>query len=147
MKQEEAVKILKENISILHDALNWLERSFSICGKIGSKENYSEEEFDDMETLASRFARVSDIVFQKLFRSIDQVELEDKGTLLDAVNRAHQRGLIETVDKMREIRDLRNQFVHEYVKADLQNVFIDILEFTPLLISVCNNIFEYCKRY
>ncbi|MFH1527164.1 MAG: HepT-like ribonuclease domain-containing protein [Bacteroidota bacterium] len=147
MKQDEAVKILKENIAILHDALNWLERSFTICSKIGSKENYSEEEFDDMETLASRFARVSDIVFQKLFRSIDQVELEDKGTLLDAVNRAHQRGLIESIDKMREIRDLRNQIVHEYVKADLQNVFIDILEFTPLLISICNNIFEYCKKY
>ncbi|MBU2507748.1 MAG: nucleotidyltransferase substrate binding protein, partial [Bacteroidetes bacterium] len=70
-----------------------------------------------------------------------------KGTLLDAVNRAHQRGLIESIDKMREIRDLRNQIVHEYVKADLQNVFIDILEFTPLLISICNNIFEYCKKY
>ncbi|MBU0559155.1 MAG: hypothetical protein KKG93_06175, partial [Bacteroidetes bacterium] len=69
-----------------------------------------------METLASRFARVSDIVFQILFRSIDQVELENKGTLLDAVNRAHQRGLIESIDKMREIRDLRNQIVHEYVK-------------------------------
>ena len=51
MKQEEAIGILKENISILHDALNWLDRSFHICTKIGSKENYSEEEFDDMETL------------------------------------------------------------------------------------------------
>ena len=147
MKQEEAAGILKENISILHDALNWLERSFNICTKIGTKQNYSEDEFDAMETLASRFARVSDIVFQKLFRSIDQIELEDKGTLLDAVNRAHQRGLFESVDKMREIRDLRNQIVHEYVKSDLQNVFIDILDFIPLLISICNNIFEYCKRY
>jgi len=147
MKQEDAVKILKENASILRDALSRLERSFNICTKIGSKENYSDEEFDNMETLASRFARVSDIVFQKLFRSIDQVELEDKGTLLDAVNRAHQRGIIESVDKMREIRELRNQIVHEYVKADLQNVFIDILEYTPLLISISNNIFEYCKKY
>lgn len=63
MKQEEAVRILKENISILHDALNWLERSFNICSKIDSKENHSEEEFDYLETLASRFARVSDMVF------------------------------------------------------------------------------------
>jgi len=147
MKQEDAIKILKENVSILRDALRWLERSFNICTKIGSKENYRDEEFDNMETLASRFARVSDIVFQKLFRSIDQVELEDKGTLLDAVNRAHQRGIIESVDKMREIRELKNQIVHEYVKADLQNVFIDILEYTPLLTSISNNIFEYCKKY
>ena len=147
MKQEEAVNILKENISALRDALIWLERSFKICTKIGPKENYDEEEFDHLENLASRYARVSDIIYQKLFRSIDQVELEDKGTLLDSVNRAHKRGLIESIDKMREIRELRNQIVHEYVKADLQNVFIDILEFTPFLISVSNNIFEYCKRY
>ncbi|MFA4922698.1 MAG: HepT-like ribonuclease domain-containing protein [Ignavibacteriaceae bacterium] len=147
MKQQEAVKILNENTSLLHDALNWLIRSYTICQKIGVKVEYSEDEFDDMETLSSRFARVTDIVSQKLFRSIDQVELEDKGTLLDAVNRAHQRGLIESVDKMREIRELRNQIVHEYVKADLQNVFIDILEFTPILIKICNNIFEYCKKY
>jgi hypothetical protein len=59
------------------------------------KANYSDDEFDDMETLASRFARVSDIIFQKLFRNIDQVELEDKGSFIDAVNRAHKRELIK----------------------------------------------------
>jgi uncharacterized protein YutE (UPF0331/DUF86 family) len=147
MTQEEALKILSENLSIMQDALYWLKRSYNKSSEIGAKTNYSEEEFDNMETLASRFARVSDIVFQKLFRSIDQVELEDKGSLIDAINRAHKRGLIESPDEARKIRELRNQIVHEYIKADLQNVFMDIFEFTPRLLSICNDIFDYCKKY
>ena len=147
MTQEEIQKILLENISILKDALYWLERSYKKCSGMENRKNYIEDEFDDMETLASRFARVSDIIFQKIFRSIDQVELEDKGTLIDAVNRAHKRGLINSPDEAREIRELRNQIVHEYIKDDLQNVFLDILKYTPILIRICNNIFTYCKKY
>jgi uncharacterized protein YutE (UPF0331/DUF86 family) len=147
MTQEEALKILEENLAALKDAIYWLNRSYNLCSQIGVKVNYTEEEFDDMETLASRFGRVSDIIFQKLFRSIDQVELEDKGSLIDAVNRAHKRQLVESPDEVREIRDLRNQIVHEYVKEDLQIVFTEIFEFTPRLITICNNVFEYCKKY
>ncbi|MBU1677767.1 MAG: hypothetical protein KJ799_02170 [Bacteroidetes bacterium] len=68
MKQDEAVKILKENIAILHDALNWLERSFTICSKIGSKENYSEEEFDDMETLDKQVCTGKRYSFSKIIQ-------------------------------------------------------------------------------
>jgi len=147
MTQEEIQKILNENLSILKDALYWLQRSHKKCMGMENKENYSEDEYDNMETLASRFARVSDIIFQKIFRSIDQVELEDKGTLIDAVNRAHKRGLINSADEIRELRELRNQIVHEYIKDELQNIFLEILKYTPVLISICNNIFNYCKKY
>jgi hypothetical protein len=147
MTQEDSVKILNENILILKDALNWLKRSFNLSLKIGIKESFTDEEFDTLETLASRFARVSDIVFQKLFRSIDKVELEDKGSFLDALNRAQKRNLITTIDEIREIRDLRNQIVHEYVKDELQHVYIDILEFIPKLMDICDKIFDYCRKY
>jgi uncharacterized protein with HEPN domain len=147
MTTNESINILKENIHILQDALYWLKRSLTICGKLGLKTELSEEEFDNMETLSGRFARVSDIIQQKVFRSIDQVELEDRGTLLDSINRAHKRNLINSVEEMREIRDLRNQIVHEYIKEDLQEVFKDILEFTPRLITICDNVIIYCEKY
>ncbi len=147
MTQESAIKILQENLDILTEAIYWLKRSYNKYAVIGIKTEYSEDEFDAIETLASRFARVSDIIFQKLFRSIDNVELEDQGALIDAVNRAHKKGLIDSPDEAREIKDLRNQIVHEYVKSDLQNVFKDIFEFTPRLLTICENIFNYCKKY
>jgi len=111
------------------------------------KEDFNEQEYDSLETLASRFARVSDILLQKIFRSIDNVELEERGTLLDAINRMNKRGIIESIDVMREIRELRNQIVHEYVKTNLQKVFVDILEYTPKLIQISEKVFEYCKKY
>ena len=147
MTTEESVKILRENILILQDALYWLKRSYNICTETGIKEEYRDEEYDKMETLSGRFARVSDIIIQKIFRSIDQVELEDKGSVLDSINRAHKRGLVESVDEMREIRDLRNQIVHEYIKDELIEVFKDILEFSPRLITICTNTISYCSKY
>lgn len=49
MTGEEAIKILKENLSIMGDALYWLNRSYSMCSKIGVKENYNETEFGNLE--------------------------------------------------------------------------------------------------
>jgi len=59
----------------------------------------------------------------------------------------NKRGIIESIDVMREIRELRNQIVHEYVKTNLQKVFVDILEYTPKLIQISEKVFEYCKKY
>ena len=92
MKQKDLILNLFDTINILDNAVHWLKRSYTICSGIGVKESYTEEESDDLETLTSRFARVSDILIQKAFRSIDAVEFENKGTLIDVVNRAHKRG-------------------------------------------------------
>jgi len=147
MTTNESIGVLKENILILQDALYWLNRSYNFCSKIDIESNLSEEDFDKMETLSGRFARVSDIIQQKIFRSIDQVELEDKGTLLDSIKRAHKKGLVESVEEIREIRDIRNQIVHEYVKDDLQEIFKDILDFTPQLLDICHKTISYCDKY
>jgi hypothetical protein len=43
-------------------------------------------DFDAFESLTSRYARVTDMILQKLFRCLDAVELEDSGTLLGRVS-------------------------------------------------------------
>lgn len=97
MKQKDLILNLFDTIKILDNAVHWLKRSYTRCCGIGVKESYTEEEYDDLETLTSRFARVSDILIQKAFRSIDAVEFENKGTLIYAVNRAHKRGFYSKV--------------------------------------------------
>ena len=52
-----------------------------------------------MENLTSRFSRTIDLIVNKVFRSIDYVELEDSGTLIDVVNRAEKRELIHSAIK------------------------------------------------
>src|SRR5665647_602514 len=118
MTQDEYVQNLSKDLDLLERSLAWLQRSFQICTAFGRTEVFSPEEYDAVETLTSRYARTSDILIQKIFRSIDKVELEDGGTMIDVVNRADKRGLFESVDLIREIRDLRNKIAHEYSKED-----------------------------
>lgn len=147
MKQKDVVLNLFDTINQLDSAVHWLKRSYTICFGIGVKENYTEEEYDALETLTSRFARVSDIIIQKVFRCIDAVEFENQGTLIDVVNRAHKRGFFESIEKLREIRELRNSIAHEYVQEDLTDTFVDALRFTPELFDIAIQIKTYCKKY
>ncbi len=145
---------MKNYILILHDTLKdldesrqWLKHSYDICQAIGVKDAYSEDEFDAFETLTGRFARTCDMIVQKGFRSIDKVEFEDWGTLLDVLNRAHKRGLIASIDEIRIVRDLRHEIVHEYRRANLQKLFQSILAQTPGLFSFLDRIRDYCRQY
>ena len=147
MKQKDLILNLFDTINQVDNAVHWLKRSYTICSGIGVKESYTEEEYDALETLTSRFARVSDIIIQKAFRSIDAVEFENKGTLIDIVNRAHKRGFFESIEKLREIRELRNSIAHEYVQEGLADTFADVLKLTPELFNMVVQIKNYCKKY
>ena len=145
MNNRDYQQLLREALATLSESLRWLKRSCSICVKIGIKEEYLEEEFDAFETFTGRFARTVDIILQKVLRSIDRVELEDQGTLLDVLNRAHKRGLIDSVDEIRLIRELRNDIVHEYTSGKLADLFADVMSNVPKLLDVAERIDRYCR--
>ena len=87
------------------------------------------------------------MILQKLFRGLDALELEDQGTLLDALNRAEKRGLIVSASDFREIRELRNEIAHEYAQENLRPLFDSILEHTPALLEIIRRSHDYCLRY
>lgn len=147
MTQDDYVQNLALDLDLLEKSLQWLKRSYDICSVFGGKAAFSPEEYDAVETLTSRYARTSDILIQKIFRSIDKVELEERGTMIDVVNRADKRGLFESVNEIRAIRDLRNQIAHEYSKEELEKLFADVMRFTPRLQSIADNIFAYSARF
>ena len=147
MTQRDYVLLLKESLTRLTNAERWLKRSYRICRDIDFTEEFGEDDYDALETLTSRFARVSDMILQKMFRSIDRLELEDGGTLLDALNRAEKRGLVESVDQFRLMRELRNEIAHEYSLDELQELFTSVLEYTPMLFTTIDHIRVYCQRY
>jgi uncharacterized protein YutE (UPF0331/DUF86 family) len=79
--------------------------------------------------------------------SIDALELEDGGTLLDVVNRAEKRGIIDSAEHVRDLKDLRNDIVHEYETDDLRSVFQQTLDATPELFDLAAKTEGYCKRF
>jgi uncharacterized protein YutE (UPF0331/DUF86 family) len=140
------IKILKENIQSLDKSMTWLKRSYVKSLKIDLKTALSEKEFDIMENLTSRYSRGIDLIISKIFRSIDAVELEDSGTLIDVINRAEKRELIESSERLREFKDLRNEIVHEYETDDLSITFNQVRNNVNEILTIATNIKVYCTR-
>ena len=141
------IDLLKENLNTLNLSVEWVKHSYEQTYKIEQKNNYTTDEFDKLENLSSRYARTTDMLVNKVLRSIDTVELEDSGTIIDIMNRAEKRGLVSSAELLRNIKDLRNNIVHEYKIAAITAFFEDVLKFTPLLLEIINKVNEYCKKY
>lgn len=96
---------------------------------IGKKPDYSFEEMETFDSLAAKFGRAADIFTQKVLRSIWILLHENHLPFIDMMNKAEQIRLIDSAEKMIEIRDLRNQIAHEYIPEAIQ-------ELIPLVISL-----------
>ena len=141
------IDVLKENINALNKSAEWVQRSFEQSKIIKRNDNYSEEEFDKLENLSSRYARTTDMLVNKVLRSIDTVESEDIGTIIDIMNRTEKRGIVESAELLHTIKDLRNIIVHEYQITEITKFFADVVKYTPDLLDIIKNVNEYCERY
>ena len=137
---------LLNDYKLLIKQIFWLDISFIESSDIGLKENYSIEEFGKFETLCSRYSRSIDFLIRKIFRTIDEFEFENQGTLIDVVNNAHKRGLIDSVDRLRVMKDIRNTIVHEYVEDDLVDVFDEVLEYSKILLDIMKSTSIYIEK-
>ena len=138
--------ILKDNLTSVNLSLQRLLYSFEYCKKTGLKSSYSEEEFVAFEAMTSRYARTTDMLINKVFRSLDAVEYIDGGTVIDAVNNAEKRGIADA-KVLRQLKDLRNSIAHEYVTENIVRFFDKIIEFTPFLKTIIEKLNEYCAKY
>ena len=141
------IDILRENINALNLSADWVRHSYEQTSTIEQKEKYSTEEFDKLENLASRYARTTDMLVNKVLRSIDTIESEDIGTIIDIMNRAEKRGIVSSADLLHTIKDLRNSIVHEYKIDEIARFFVDVQKYTPILLGIIQNVNIYCARY
>ncbi|MEW5766421.1 MAG: hypothetical protein AB1797_02170 [bacterium] len=138
---------LKQELRDLEKARDILHYSYEKCRAIELIEGLSYEEQDNFEALTSRFARLSDIIIQKVFRLLDILDLEDKGTIRDRINRAEKKGIIHNADDFIEIRILRNEIAHEYKSETIYAIFEKVLEYTPKLLECVDAIEIYAQKY
>ena len=134
---------LKQDYQLLKKQLAWIQISYDECTIIGIKENYSIDEFGRFETLCSRYSRGIDFLIRKIFRTLDEYEFENQGTLVDVVNNAHKRGLFKDIEELRIMKDVRNTIVHEYIEDELVEVFDEVLKYSDKLIEILNNTLNY----
>ncbi|OGW74367.1 MAG: hypothetical protein A3J72_07760, partial [Nitrospirae bacterium RIFCSPHIGHO2_02_FULL_40_19] len=126
---------LKENFIRLDMAVKMLKYSLQRCKKIGIKTDYSLEELDRFESLASRFARTSDIYTQKVMKGIILILREEANTFIDRANLFEKLG-ISSAEDLKLIRDLRNEISHEYRADDITAIFEAVIKYSEKLIGL-----------
>jgi len=141
------IDILQENLNALNLSANWVRHSYEQISAIELKTKYAIEEFDKLENLTSRYARTTDMLVNKVLRSIDTVESEDIGTIIDIMNRAEKRGIVPSAEILHTVKDLRNNIAHEYKITEITKFFADVLKYTPVLLEIIQKVNVYCVRY
>ncbi len=139
--------LLQRELQILADARKTVLYSFEKCAAIGIKASYSPEELESFESFTGRFARLSDILIQKLFRLIDELDLETSGTVRDRINRAEKKNLIVSSDIFVEIRMVRNEIAHEYLPEAIHDLFGKVLALTPHVLDSIDRTYAYCEKF
>ncbi len=122
------IKLLNQNWKLIKTSMESLALSVEKCKSIGIKPEYSFEETESIDSLTSRFARVSDIYTQKIIRGIWALMHEPFVPFIDLMNIAEKAGIIVSSDSMLQIRDLRNQIAHEYLPEIVKELMQEVLD-------------------
>ncbi len=138
---------LDANLAILDKSVIALDYSYDKCSSIGQKKEYDLEQQESFEALTSRFARTSDILTQKVFKTLFILLQENTKTIIDAANFLEKLEVIENADDLLNIREIRNQIAHEYVESDINALFFDVLRFAPELKKTINNVKAYYHKH
>ncbi len=126
-------ELLKQNWELLITSQESLSKSVFKCSSIGVKTEYSFEEMESIDSLTSKFARISDIYTQKIIRGIWVLLHEPFSPFIDMMNTAEKAEIIISSESMLQIRDLRNQIAHEYLPEAIKDLLHEVLEKYPVL--------------
>jgi len=77
----------------------------------------NDEEFaEQVEAFTSRFCRLQDTIGDKLLPAWLDMLGEKKGVAIDNLDKAERIGVLPSVEQWLELRQLRNQMIHEYIE-------------------------------
>ena len=138
---------LDESLTVLEKAMVALSYSYDKCCAIGKKDEYDLEEQESFEALTARFARTSDILTQKVIKSMFILLHENINTIIDAARFLEKLGIIENADDLLNIREIRNQIAHEYVEPDIKELFFDVLRYVPELKKIIKSVWAYRQEH
>ncbi len=140
------IELLQEELTDLQLAARHLEYSMERCRNLIGQEDLPEEQLERLESLTSRFARLADLLIQRIFRLIDDIELTGSGTILDRLYRAEKRGWADALELIK-IRELRNLIAHEYASDKMPEIYIAVAASSPVLLAVVPKVFAYASDF
>ena len=141
MKREK-IELLQEELLGLKLAAGHLEYSMERCLNLIGQEALPPDQLERLESLTSRFARLADLLIQRIFRLIDEIELTGGGTILDRIYRAEKRGWANAAELI-SIRELRNLIAHEYATEKMLEIYTSVAAMSPALLTAVPKVIAY----
>ncbi len=140
----EKIELLQEELTGLQLAATHLGYSIERCLNLIDQEEMPPEQLERLESLTSRFARLADLLIQRIFRLIDEIELTGGGTILDRIYRAEKRGWADA-SEMIKIRELRNLIAHEYGNEKMPEIYAAVVTLSPALLAVVPKVIAHAS--
>lgn len=129
------VELLKEELVGLSLAAKHLEYSLERCVELIGQQDLPPEKLERLESLTSRFARLADLLIQRIFRLVDEIELSGAGTVRDRIERADKRGWADA-SQLVNIRELRNMIAHEYAAEKMVEIYSVVYQLATELLAI-----------
>lgn len=141
---QEKLELLEEELLGLQLAAGHLDYSMERCRSLVGQDGLPPDQLERLESLTSRFARLSDLLIQRIFRLIDEIELVGNGSILDRIYRAEKRGWGDATDLIR-IRELRNLIAHEYATEKMAEIYATVMAISPALLATVPRVVAYAS--
>lgn len=135
MNEQHLRALLVGELETLARATSSLEKSFVKCSGLKPSPRQSFEEEESFDALTSKFARCSDILTQKVLKTLVFLLREDAPTFIDRMNLCEKLRAIPSAKSLIEIRDLRNTIAREYAVDDLMDLYAETLSLSPELLE------------
>ncbi len=102
----------------------------------------NEEDAAHLEAFSSRFSRLQDSLGSKLLPALLTCLAETPSSQIENLNKAEKLGIISSTQEWLNVREMRNQLVHEYLEDTnkMLEALIAANRFTPVLIETFNKI-------
>ncbi len=148
MPASSEIILLNETIKQAEDAAAHLSASVKRCTPFfQSTEILSEDQLIELDALTSRFARLSDLLIQKIFKSVERLDLETPGTVRDRIMQAGKKGLVDNVNTLFEIREVRNSIAHDYDGDLFKDIVSFALKNSFVLFNALDSVKKYCQKF
>ncbi len=141
------INLLEESLLQSREAVGHLSKSVDRSKSFISSPPYTEEQLIELEALTSRFARVSDLLIQKVLKTIERLDRDTPGTVRDRILQAEKKGIIPSSAMLLDIRDTRNTIAHDYDGASFNEIVLFVFQNSSFLLQGVETAMQYSKKF
>ena len=138
-------KLLNFHLQTLNKLFENYNASLIKMRKIDFEKLENSSDFESVDAFLIRFWRMIDFLFQQVFKTIFKNEtLSDSNpTLREVIFLMWQIWIIKNIDKILELKELRNEITHEYLNSDIELEVKNIIKLEKNILNIIENVRKY----